>query len=110
MTEPAIRYRLIKKEKHTGARLGELITPHGTFPTPMFMPVGTLATVKTLAPEELKEMGAGVILSNTYHLWLRPGEDIVGPRNSNHVTEAMAFLISCLFLHLLASFPGKLFS
>lgn len=77
MTEPAIRYRLIKKEKHTGARLGEIITPHGTFPTPMFMPVGTLATVKTMSPEELKEMGAGIILSNTYHLWLRPGEDIV---------------------------------
>ena len=76
MSQPAIRYRLIKKEKHTGARLGELITPHGTFPTPMFMPVGTLATVKTLAPEELKAMGAGVILSNTYHLWLRPGEDL----------------------------------
>ncbi len=84
MTEPAIRYRLIKKEKHTGARLGELITPHGTFPTPMFMPVGTLATVKTLAPEELKEMGASVILSNTYHLWLRPGEDIVREAGGLH--------------------------
>ena len=84
MTEPAIRYRLIKKEKHTGARLGELITPHGTFPTPMVMPVGTLATVKTLAPEELKEMGAGVILSNTYHLWLRPGEDIVAEAGGLH--------------------------
>ena len=70
--EPAIKYRLIKKEKHTGARLGELITPHGTFPTPMFMPVGTQASVKSLAPEELDAMGAGVILSNTYHLWLRP--------------------------------------
>lgn len=73
-----------KEEKHTGARLGELITPHGTFPTPMFMPVGTLATVKTLAPEELKEMGAGVILSNTYHLWLRPGEDIVAEAGGLH--------------------------
>ena len=50
--EPAIKYRLIKKEKHTGARLGEIITPHGTFPTPMFMPVGTKATVKGLSPEE----------------------------------------------------------
>ena len=48
-----------QKKKHTGARLGELITPHGTFPTPMFMPVGTLATVKTMSPEELKAMGAG---------------------------------------------------
>ncbi|GMA48370.1 tRNA guanosine(34) transglycosylase Tgt [Tetragenococcus muriaticus] len=84
MGEPAIQYRLIKKEKHTGARLGELITPHGTFPTPMFMPVGTLATVKTMSPEELKEMGAGVILSNTYHLWLRPGEDIVAQAGGLH--------------------------
>ncbi|AYW47530.1 tRNA guanosine(34) transglycosylase Tgt [Tetragenococcus osmophilus] len=84
MTQPAIQYRLIKKEKHTGARLGELITPHGTFPTPMFMPVGTLATVKTMSPEELKEMGAGVILSNTYHLWLRPGEDIVAQAGGLH--------------------------
>lgn len=84
MSHPAIRYRLIKKEKHTGARLGELITPHGTFPTPMFMPVGTLATVKTLAPEELKAMGAGVILSNTYHLWLRPGEDLVAEAGGLH--------------------------
>lgn len=59
MTEPAIKYRLIKKEKHTGARLGEIITPHGTFPTPMFMPVGTQATVKAMSPEELKAMGLG---------------------------------------------------
>ncbi|KMT40491.1 tRNA guanosine(34) transglycosylase Tgt [Melissococcus plutonius] len=81
---PAILYRLLKKEKHTGARLGELITPHGTFPTPMFMPVGTLATVKTISPEELKEIGAGVILSNTYHLWLRPGEDLIEEAGGLH--------------------------
>ena len=49
MTDVPIKYRLIKKEKHTGARLGEIITPHGTFPTPMFMPVGTQATVKTMS-------------------------------------------------------------
>ncbi len=61
MTEHAIKYRLIKKEKHTGARLGEIITPHGTFPTPMFMPVGTQATVKTMSPEELKTLGSGII-------------------------------------------------
>lgn len=84
MSQPAVRYRLIKEEKHTGARLGELITPHGTFPTPMFMPVGTQATVKTLTPEELKAMGAGVILSNTYHLWLRPGEKIVQEAGGLH--------------------------
>lgn len=84
MTELPIRYRLIKTEKHTGARLGEIITPHGTFPTPMFMPVGTLATVKSIAPEELDAMGAGIILSNTYHLWLRPGEDIVEEAGGLH--------------------------
>lgn len=84
MPEPAIKYRLIKKEKHTGARLGEIITPHGTFPTPMFMPVGTLASVKSLAPEELESMGASIILSNTYHLWLRPGEDIVEEAGGLH--------------------------
>lgn len=82
--EPAIKYRLIKTEKDTGARLGELITPHGTFPTPMFMPVGTQATVKSLAPEELDEMGAGVILANTYHLWLQPGEDLVKEAGGLH--------------------------
>lgn len=84
MTEPAVTYRLIKTEKHTGARLGEIITPHGTFPTPMFMPVGTLATVKSMSPEELDEMGANIILSNTYHLWLRPGADIVDEAGKLH--------------------------
>lgn len=84
MVEPAIKYRLIKKDKRTGARLGEIITPHGTFPTPMFMPVGTLASVKSMAPEELDELGANIILSNTYHLWLRPGEDIVQEAGGLH--------------------------
>ena len=83
MTSP-IQYRLIKTEKHTGARLGEVITPLGTFPTPMFMPVGTQATVKSISPEELDEMGAGVILSNTYHLWLRPGPEIVKEAGGLH--------------------------
>ena len=66
------------------ARLGKLHTNHGTFDTPMFMPVGTQATVKTLSPEELKEVHSGVILSNTYHLWLRPGEDIVHKAGGLH--------------------------
>ena len=82
--QPAITYRLIKKEKHTGARLGEITTPHGTFRTPIFMPVGTQATVKTLAPEELDDMGATIILANTYHLWVRPGEDIVEEAGGLH--------------------------
>ncbi|SFM05103.1 queuine tRNA-ribosyltransferase [Gracilibacillus orientalis] len=80
----AIRYEHIKTCKQTGARLGKVHTPHGSFDTPAFMPVGTLATVKTMSPEELKEMGANMILSNTYHLWLRPGEDIVKEAGGLH--------------------------
>ncbi|MCA1009797.1 tRNA guanosine(34) transglycosylase Tgt [Halobacillus halophilus] len=80
----AITYELIKTCKQTGARLGKVHTPHGSFDTPMFMPVGTLATVKTMSPEELEQMGAPIILSNTYHLWLRPGEDIVEEAGGLH--------------------------
>ena len=73
-----IKYELIKTDKNNkNVRLGKLITNHGAFDTPMFMPVGTLANVKTLMPEELKACNSAVVLSNTYHLWLRPGEDIV---------------------------------
>ena len=68
---------ILHVDKHSKARYGYLHTPHGKVEFPMFMPVGTLATVKGLSPEELKEVGAGVILANTYHLSLRPGEDIV---------------------------------
>ena len=64
--------------------MGIVHTPHGSFETPAFMPVGTLATVKTMSPEELKEMGAGIILSNTYHLWLRPGHEIVKEAGGLH--------------------------
>jgi queuine tRNA-ribosyltransferase len=80
----AIRYELIKTCKQTGARLGRVHTPHGSFDTPAFMPVGTLATVKTMSPEDLKEMGAGIILSNTYHLWLRPGHEIIREAGGLH--------------------------
>ena len=71
-------------DKQTGARYGVLHTPHGDVEVPMFMPVGTLATVKTLSPEELHEMGAGVILANTYHLNIRPGADIVAKAGGLH--------------------------
>ncbi len=70
--------------KQSGARYGILHTPHGDVETPMFMPVGTLATVKYLSPEELYEMGSQVILANTYHLWLRPGEDVVSNAGGLH--------------------------
>lgn len=79
-----IKYELIKEEKHTKARLGKISTNYGTYETPMFMPVGTNATVKTLSPEELKDVSAGIILANTYHLWLRPGEDIVDAAGGLH--------------------------
>ncbi|MFF2754201.1 tRNA guanosine(34) transglycosylase Tgt [Psychrobacillus sp. NPDC058041] len=80
----AITYELIKKDKQTGARLGIVHTPHGSFETPTFMPVGTQATVKTMSPEEIKGMDAGIILSNTYHLWLRPGHDIIREAGGLH--------------------------
>ncbi len=77
-----VKYELI--DTCDKARLGKLHTNYGTFETPMFMPVGTQATVKTLSPEELKDMHSAVILSNTYHLWLRPGEDIVNKAGGLH--------------------------
>lgn len=79
-----ITYELQKECPHIGARAGLLHTPHGTFKTPMFMPVGTQATVKTMSPEELKEMGAQIILSNTYHLFLRPGPELVEEAGGLH--------------------------
>ena len=81
---PAVKYELIKKCKQTGARLGVLHTPHGSFETPMFMPVGTQAAVKTMSPHELKEAGAKIILSNTYHLYMRPGHEIVKDAGGLH--------------------------
>nr|WP_314496681.1 tRNA guanosine(34) transglycosylase Tgt [uncultured Peptostreptococcus sp.] len=73
----AVKYELIKTCKQTGARLGRLHTPHGVIETPIFMPVGTQATVKSMTPEELKEIGSQIILSNTYHLYMRPGHDLI---------------------------------
>lgn len=79
-----IEYTLIKSEKNTNARLGRIKTNYGEYDTPMFMAVGTQATVKTLSPEELKNINSGIILANTYHLWLRPGEDIVNKAGGLH--------------------------
>ena len=79
-----VKYELIHKDKNTDARYGILETNYGKYETPMFMPVGTQATVKTLDYREIKEIGSGVILSNTYHLWLRPGEDIVDKAGGLH--------------------------
>ncbi len=79
-----IQYELIAEDPHTGARAGLLHTPHGTFKTPMFMPVGTQATVKTVTPEELHAMGAQFILGNTYHLFLRPGTELIREAGGLH--------------------------
>ncbi len=79
-----IKYELLKEEKNTKARLGIIETNYGRVNTPIFMPVGTQATVKTLSPEELKDIHCGIILSNTYHLWLRPGENVVDQSGGLH--------------------------
>lgn len=70
--------------RQSGARAGILHTPHGDIETPTFMPVGTQATVKCMAPEEIWDMGSRIILANTYHLWMRPGEDIVQAAGGLH--------------------------
>jgi len=80
----AIRYELIKECKQSGARLGRLHTPHGVIETPIFMPVGTQATVKAMTPEELKEIESQIILSNTYHLYLRPGHKLIEKAGGLH--------------------------
>lgn len=80
----AIRYELIKECSQTKARLGKIHTPHGSFDTPMFMPVGTRATVKAMTPEELESIGAQIILGNTYHLYLRPGHELIEEAGGLH--------------------------
>ncbi|MDE7372659.1 MAG: tRNA guanosine(34) transglycosylase Tgt [Clostridia bacterium] len=72
-----MRFELIHEDKYTGARVGKIYTEHGVIDTPCFMPVGTKATVKGLSPEEVKDTGAQILLSNTYHLYLRPGHDLI---------------------------------
>lgn len=79
-----VNYELVAEDRKTGARAGLLHTPHGVFKTPMFMPVGTQATVKTVTSEELEEMGAQIILSNTYHLFLRPGTELIHEAGELH--------------------------
>ena len=80
----AVEYKLIHTCRQSGARLGKLITPHGEIDTPVFMPVGTQGSVKGISPEELKALGAKIILSNTYHMFLRPGHEIVREAGGLH--------------------------
>ena len=79
-----LEFKKTYNDPKTKARLGKVIFNGKEYGTPMFMPVGTNATVKTLSPEEVKDLGAGIILANTYHLWLRPGEDIVNKAGGLH--------------------------
>lgn len=79
-----IKFELIKESKDSKARLGKLYTPHGVIETPIFMPVGTRATVKAMTPEEVKDLGAQIILSNTYHLYLKPGHELIKEAGGLH--------------------------
>jgi len=78
------KFELLKESKECKARLGKIHTNHGVIETPIFMPVGTKATVKAMTPEELKDMEAQIILSNTYHLFLRPGHELVKEAGGLH--------------------------
>ncbi len=82
--QPKFSYEVIKQDAKTGARAGILHTPHGDIETPIYMPVGTQATVKGIFPRDLKEAGAQIILSNTYHLYMRPGDEIVKKAGGLH--------------------------
>lgn len=84
MQTAQFKYEIIKECRQTGARIGRLSTPHGIIETPVFMPVGTQGTVKAMSPEELKEMEAQIILSNTYHLFLRPGHELIRSAGGLH--------------------------
>ncbi|MBR1868070.1 MAG: tRNA guanosine(34) transglycosylase Tgt [Clostridia bacterium] len=77
-------FKLIKQDPDTGARAGVLHTPHGDIETPVYMPVGTQATVKGVFPRDLKEAGAQIILANTYHLYMRPGDELVKKAGGLH--------------------------
>ena len=80
----AVTYELIKKDSRTKARRGRVNTPHGPIETPVFMPVGTAGTVKAMKPEEVRDMGAQIIFGNTYHLYLRPGHEVVKAAGGLH--------------------------
>jgi len=79
-----MNFELLQKDPHTWARVGVIHTPHGQIPTPVFAPVGTQATVKAISPRELRELGVSLILANTYHLYLRPGPDIIASLGGLH--------------------------
>src|SRR5262245_23435730 len=92
MTEgrtPGFSFAVIGQDGH--ARAGVLKTPHGDVPTPTFMPVGTQGSVKTLTPDEVARTGARVVLGNTYHLWLRPGPEVIAKAGGLHAFTRWPF-------------------
>lgn len=88
MTAAALTFQITAEDATTSARTGELRTAHGTIETPVFMPVGTQATVKTLTPDDLHTAGAEIILGNAYHLYLRPGSGLVDRLGGLHAFMA----------------------
>ena len=80
----SLKFELLKKDENSSARRGRITLPHGTIETPVFMPVGTQGTVKAMKPEDVEKTGAEIILGNTYHLLLRPGEDIIREAGGLH--------------------------
>jgi len=84
MTENSYSFKLIAKDKSTSARRGEITTPHGKIQTPAFMPVGTYGSVKAVSAEDLQSLGFDIILGNTYHLFLRPGDELIADCGGLH--------------------------
>ena len=84
MRNPNFKFELIHVCKQSGARLGRLHTPHGVVDTPCYMPVGTQATVKAMTPRDLEDTGANIILANTYHLYERPGHELIREAGGLH--------------------------
>jgi queuine tRNA-ribosyltransferase len=80
----SISFEILLESKENAARVGRLHTPHGEIETPVFMPVGTRATVKSVTPEELKDLGVSIVLANTYHLYLRPGHEVIAGFDGLH--------------------------
>ena len=100
-------FEVIKEDKNTLARYGFISLRGNTYETPMFMPVGTQATVKGMTPEMVKECGSAIILANTYHLWERPGEDIVYKAGGlhkfmNYDGPCLLIVVVFKFFHLLS--------
>lgn len=84
MNNEYFSFELIKTDPDTGARAGVLHTPHGDIETPVYMPVGTQAAVKGMLPRDVKAAGSSIILANTYHLYMRPGDKIIKDAGGLH--------------------------